>query len=737
MKKNEFLRGKPNRISQHYILDLFNWLFPICSLFIGFWLSAQLFARLMNFDPRIVGYPILILKSFNNYRIYHPGLYILSFLKYAFKPGFGPYFYASLKPGLIGVILALSSLLFFSLLRNYLQRLQKLYGTARWANKKDLKKFGLLQPKGMILGQLAEADVKADVTGDGSIKLTTQNKLGSENQNTREFICHSGKTNTLLIAPTRSGKNVSVIVPSLLSYPGSAIIFDPKGENWSITAGFRKKFSHVLKFSPISRDTIKFNPMNEIREGDFAYADANQIADILYTSEAKADQASEFFNNTAKDITTAVILHVKFSPQYKEKNLSTVLRLMSLAATSSEQDDESGEGLALIREMISTDHGDEDMNERITAMASRLTTNPKERASVLSTVFSKLQLFEDPLIANATSSSDFKIEDFIDSKYPISLYLTVPFAHIDRISPVFRLLINFMLRKFSEGETQFGEIKLKIHLVFFLDEFPILGHFPFIAKVMGILAGYGVTFLIVCQSLNQIIDIYGQNHPFLDHCKNLIIFQPAKIEDAKMFSEAIGKESVIHDNVSTSGRKFSISLDNLNLSSQEIARDLINPDELMKLPLNQCLIMNHGMPPYIGSKVVYYDDERFKGRVSLPVPKKREELLLECQTLPSNKTIDLINKEKKYIDNLKKQKIQKQEEKRILEEKKERTEFLNYLEPQPDEDEVHFSDPPDPDFTVLLQRLQEMETEEEISLEFQNEIDIKNKLEEVTDAQVF
>ena len=294
-----------------------------------------------------------------------------------------------------------------------------------------------------------------------------------------------------------------------------------------------------------------------------------------------------------------------------------------------------------------------------------------------------------------------------------------------------------MLRKFSEGETQFGEIKLKIHLVFFLDEFPILGHFPFIAKVMGILAGYGVTFLIVCQSLNQIIDIYGQNHPFLDHCKNLIIFQPAKIEDAKMFSEAIGKESVIHDNVSTSGRKFSISLDNLNLSSQEIARDLMNPDELMKLPLNQCLIMNHGMPPYIGSKVVYYDDERFKGKVKLPVPVKREELLTECQTLPSNKEIDLIKKEKNYIDNIKKQRIQKQEEKRILEEKKEKAEFLNYLEPQPDEDEVHFSDPPDPDFTVLLQRLQEMETEEEISLEFQNEIDIKNKLEEVTDAQVF
>lgn len=195
MKKNEFLRCKPNRISQHYIFDLFNWLFPIFALFIGFWLSAQIFAYLMNFDPRIVGYPILILKSFNNYRIYHPALYFLAFLKYAFKPGFGPYFYASLKPALIGVVLALFSLLFFSLLRNYLQKLQKLYGTARWGTKKDLKKFGLLQSKGMILGQLVEADVTAQISTGGSIQLSTKHSS--------DFVCHSGKTNTLLIAPTR------------------------------------------------------------------------------------------------------------------------------------------------------------------------------------------------------------------------------------------------------------------------------------------------------------------------------------------------------------------------------------------------------------------------------------------------------------------------------------------------------------------------------------------------------
>lgn len=712
LNDNEFLRNAPKRKKQSLVFDLFNWLFPIFCCVIGFWISAQMFARFMNFDVRIVGYPVYVFKSLHNYRLYHPLLYFLCFLKYAFKPGFGPYFFASLLPGFIGTMLALFSLLIFALLRNYLKKTDKLYGTARWATEKDLKKFALFQDRGVVLGQTQDANIDAVVNQDGSIVLKTIAES--------RLICHSGKTNTLLIAPTRSGKGVSVIVPTLLNYPGSIIVFDPKGENWNITAGFRKQFSHVLKFSPVSRETIRFNPMDAIREGDFAYADANQIADILYTSESKDSNATaEFFNNTAKDFTTGVILHVKFSSKYKEKNLATVLRIMSVLANSQDED-ESEEGNAtnaLVQEMISDDHGEKELNERITAIASRLTKNPKERASVLSTAFSKLQLFEDPLIANATSTSDFKIEDFIDSSSPISLYLTVPFAHIDRISLVFRLLINFMLRKFSEGETQFGAIKLKNHLIFLIDEFPVLGKFPFIAKVMGILAGYGVTFLIVCQSLNQIIDLYGQNHPFLDHCKNVIVFAPGRNEEAKLFTEAIGKESVVHDNVSNSGRKLSITLDNVSLSSQEVARDLINPDELMKLPPNQSLIMNHGMPSYIAKKIPFYDDSRFKNLANMPVPMLRRDLLLECQGLPSNKNIDLNKKDEKN----KREKEREEEAKRKEAERKRRAE---YYEPLPEAGMPHFSNAPDPALEVLIERVkswQEGDIGEKSNNVFENE----------------
>lgn len=698
MKDNEFLRSSPSRKKMSLACDMLNYFIPIFSCVVGFWISTQIFANLMNYDVRVVGYPLYIFKKLNNYRLYNPFIYILAFLKFAFKPGFGAYFYASLMPALSGTVISFISILAFAIFRNVLKKSDKLYGTARWATEEDLEKFALLREHGIVEGQIEKADIKAAIDKDGSIKLKTEKG--------EKLICHSGKTNTLLIAPTRSGKGVSVIIPSLLNYSGSVIVFDPKGENWNITAGFRKKFSNVLKFSPLSKQTIKFNPMDEIRSGDYAFADANQIADILYTSEAKADSTSEYFNTSAKDITTGVILHVKFSPQYKEKNLSTVLSVMSVAGNTGDSEEENINVMnALVDEMINTDHEDEQVNKMVRESASRLTKNPKERASVMSTAFSKLQLFEDPLIANAVSCSDFKISDFIENKNPISLYLTVPYAHIMRISLVFRLLINFMLRKFSEGETQYGEIKLKNHLVFFLDEFRVLGRFPFIAEVMGILAGYGVTFVIVCQAINQLVDLYGENHPFLDHCKNVIVFAPGKVQDAKAFTDAIGKESVLHDSVSTSGRKLSIMLDNLNLSTQEVQRDLINPDELMKLPPNRCLIMNQGMPPYIAKKCVYYDDERFKDKAFLKAPMTTEELLRECQTLPSNKNINLSKREEK----IKKEKeVQLQKTKK----EKERQEYEHYFEPLPESGSGHFFSAADPELVTLIKRLEEKQNEQ-------------------------
>ncbi len=90
------------------------------------------------------------------------------------------------------------------------------YGSARWAEKGEVKAAGLLGPDGVVLG-----------------------KLG------RDYLRHDGPEHVLCFAPTRPGKGVGLGVPSLLTSRGCASVHDIKGENWPHTPGSRAKHGRV------------------------------------------------------------------------------------------------------------------------------------------------------------------------------------------------------------------------------------------------------------------------------------------------------------------------------------------------------------------------------------------------------------------------------------------------------------------------------------------------------------
>jgi type IV secretion system protein VirD4 len=641
---------------------------------VGIVVFAQTFARLVGYNPEYTDAPVLVTKGKllflkPGYPFYSPFLIFLNILSRPFDKTINAVLFQSLFPLIVSGGIAVLVFFVASAIRGYgMNKSDNLYGSARWGTERDLKKFGLTQKTGIVLAEFQKARLTAKVNPkNASLSLVLKKAA--------PLVCHSGGTNTLMIAPTRSGKGVGSIIPTCLNFPGSMIIFDPKGELFFTTAGFRQQFSRILKFSPISRDTVCFNPMAEVEMTEQAFADIGLILGNMF-EEPKGgnDGAANFFDNMAQDLLTGLVFHVLASGIYpkEQQNLNGVLGILSQAAAQNTGEDgkETGAGDMLLREMMECKHYDKDGKESeyihkiISNAAARcLGQHSKVRSDTFTTVFSKMRLFEDPNIAYVTGHSDFKLQDFYDSEEPVTLYLTVPFSDITRIAPVFKLLINFILNKFSRGEATYGEVKLKNRILFLLDEFPVLGAFPFLSKTLGILAGYGITFYIVVQALNQIVDLYGQHHTFLDNCKTVVVYAPGKIEDAKVFTEIIGKESVVKESLSTSGSRYAVALNNLNASSQEVARDLMNPDELMKLPPTEALILNQGMPPYIAKKVVYYQDTRFKDKAysrhrirrcarlgfipipfinterelvtGFPPPAARAELELEISGLPS------------------------------------------------------------------------------------------------------
>ena len=75
-----------------------------------------------------------------------------------------------------------------------------------------------------------------------------------------EYLRHDGPEHVLCFAPTRSGKGVGLVVPTLLTWPGSAIVHDIKGENWQLTAGWRARFGRVLLFDPTNPRQRRLQP---------------------------------------------------------------------------------------------------------------------------------------------------------------------------------------------------------------------------------------------------------------------------------------------------------------------------------------------------------------------------------------------------------------------------------------------------------------------------------------------
>ena len=171
------------------------------------------------------------------------------------------------------------------------------YGSARWADDTDIRRAGLLGEQGVVLG----------LHGD-------------------RYLRHDGPEHILAVAPTRSGKGVGLVLPTLLTWPGSAIVHDVKGENWMLTAGWRAKFSHCLLFDPTNPLSARFNPLLEVRKGSHEVRDVQNIADILVDPEG-AKQRRDHWEKTAHALLTGAILHVLYAEE--EKTLARVATFLA------------------------------------------------------------------------------------------------------------------------------------------------------------------------------------------------------------------------------------------------------------------------------------------------------------------------------------------------------------------------------------------------------------------------
>jgi type IV secretion system protein VirD4 len=506
-----------------------------------------------------------------------------------------------------------------------------LHGSARWAGKKDIVAAGLL-PRRRSLLEVLRGQGDASSRSTGVYVGAWVDKRGRQH-----YLRHSGPEHVLCYAPTRSGKGVGLIVPTLLSWGESAVITDLKGELWELTAGWRKQYAgnRVLRFEPASiNGGAHWNPLEEIRLGsEHEVGDVQNLATLIVDPDGKGLESH--WQKSAQALLVGVILHALYRAR------SSGGATPSLSDIDSLLSDPNRDIAELWMEMF-TAPPSSGRNYRIVNASGRdMMDRPEEEGgSVLSTAKSYLSLYRDPVVRGNIADSHFRIRDLMHHDDPVSLFIVTRPTDKERLRPLIRILLNMIVRLLADRiEFEGGRPKpvYKHKLLMMLDEFPSLGRLEILQESLAFLAGYGIKCYLVCQDINQLKSSrtgYGQDESITSNCHIQNAFPPNRVETAEHLSKLTGQTTIVREQVTKADRHTSRTL-------QEVQRSLLTVDECLRMPgpvkgvkdgndviesPGDMIIYVAGFPAIYGRQPLYFQDAIFQKRAEVSAPMTSDRL---------------------------------------------------------------------------------------------------------------
>jgi type IV secretion system protein VirD4 len=521
--------------------------------------------------------------------------------------------------GLFGTCAAFlcSGLAYMTSVRRRPKQHADVHGTARFQTEADIRRCGLL-PR---------------VAGDQHDGVYVGGWTDRKRQT--HYLRHDGPEHCIVIAPTRSGKGVGNINTTLLSWPASCAVYDEKGELWQLTAGWRAKHANntVIRLELGAVDSSAgFNFLEEVRLGSpHEVSDAQNIAQMLCDPLGKG--LEDHWQKTSFALLAGLILHTL----YRHRSRGETASLADVAYALSDPTRPADE---LWREMVDNRHlGSGPQTVVAAAGRDMIDREVRERASVLSSAKTYLTLFQDPLIAQNTRRSDFRIMDLMNHEQPVSLYIVTRGSDKERLRPLVRLLFTMMARTLMGVPLQFEHgqpvMPHRHRMLLMLDEFPSLGRMPPIEDALPKCAGYGIKCFLAAQDREQMFAAYGAHQTITSNCHIRIVYAPNERETARWVSEMIGTTTIVKEDVTESGNRLG-SLSHVSRTFHEVSRPLMTPDEIatLKKPrktrdsdgneiiteAGEMILLIAGENPIKGTQVLYFLDPLFRKRAAIPAP---------------------------------------------------------------------------------------------------------------------
>ena len=351
------------------------------------------------------------------------------------------------------------------------------FGSARWLKTAEATRLGLLGGSGLIVGKLGRRLLRfADVEGS-----------------------------VVVFAPQGAGKGVGVVVPNLLTYPGSVICTDPKGENFAVTARTRRTFGPVYCIDVGNpHQSHQFNPMDALsRDPLKAVDDCRRLVELLMPKESRDED--NHWRMRSVSILTGFLLHV-LQEQGDDPARCNLGRVDALLAAPLAELEDTLKRMLASPQMV------------VRSVAARLQTslNADEGLNLMSNLTKGTEIWsEGGVLGRLARRSDFDLERDIVGRVA-TLFVSVPEDMKAVYAPFMRVVVGLSLHAVARGGRSSVAAERPL---FMLDEAAALGHIPELEDGMGHLRAYARA-VIIFQDLGQLQGTYRKWRSLLANAQN-------------------------------------------------------------------------------------------------------------------------------------------------------------------------------------------------------------------------
>ena len=431
---------------------------------------------------------------------------------------------------------------------------------------------------------------------------------------------------SVVIAPSGAGKGIGIVIPTLLDYEGSVLVTDIKGENYAVTAeARRKKGRKVYALDPFRitdrRSLGFFNVLDFLDPTQESVVDDSAtLAHLLCPVSSYESGVSQYFASQAAAVLQCLILYVVYSKDIKQedKHLGTVYDLLC---------QDSG----LLKNLFCT------MGENKQAcygaparLANRiLGTESRELSGTLNSACLELRFLESSEVRHSVSRSNFSLEELVTGKS--DLYLCIPSEKLEVQSRLLRLMVGSVFMMVQKARGKVSERKF----LMLLDEMPALGYMSQIENALTYGRGYGVSLMVISQTLERLKSVYPQSWQTFLSCPLSLFFGTSDYETSELVSESLGKATVQtrsenkgYSHSKQEQEKFgataSHSTSNQTGSSfSETGRALLTPDEVRRLDPHVLIAFLRGENPILLQRLNYLTHPHYKNKFQTnPLHKK-------------------------------------------------------------------------------------------------------------------